>query len=825
MAEDGTDQREQTLTRDDSIYKHSQNVHKYEKGRGLKCRSWLLHCLRFFTSGFGADWIFLMLLGFVMALISFLMDIFVFLFIDAHRWIYHVSGTNVFLQYLAWVIYSAILMCFAAGFTNVVAIQAAGSGIPEMKTVLRGVVLKEYLTFKTLVAKVISLICVLGSELPVGKEGPFVHIGSICAALLCKFMSLFSSIYKNELRNLEMITTGCAVGIGCCFGAPIGGVLFSIEVTSTFFVVRNYWRGLVSSTFGAFIFRLLPVWNKEEETIVALYPTKYRQDFPFDLQEIPAFALLGIACGFGGAFFVYLNGQITRTVKKLKTSNNFLMKNCFLYSCLVSLLISTLTFPPGFGQFMAGQLTQRDSLISFFDNRTWAKEGIVQDFADDDHLAAWKNPHANVFIVLAIFVAMKFWMSALSITLPIPCGSFVPVFVIGAAFGRLVGEGLAMWFPEGINSEDGIYPIVPGAYAVVGAAALTAGITHTFSTAVIMMELTGQLSYSLPILIAVILSNMIAQSLQPSIYDSIIRIKKLPYLPELGFGHQDKYNVHVEDFMVGDVRYVSLNSTYRKIHEILRTGNHKTLPVVKSTESMILLGSIERAQLHALLKQQLQHLQEHPQPERKRVSVAGTTSIKEGVHKVTHEVRFQISTEDSSPTPAHPVSSGPLKPALKRSSVAKTSTDIPADDDSSIGLTNMFFARPQTDTVEDDSDAEENRILCKIEEWEEQQLDEQVNFNNCKIDPAPFQLVEHTSLHKTHTVFSLLGLERAYVTSIGRLIGVVSLKELRKAIEGSTMKGPKGVQLRPSLARLRDTANGSRGEDTELHKLLDHQTS
>lgn len=36
----------------------------------------------------------------------------------------------------------------------------------------------------------------------------------------------------------------------------------------------------------------------------------------------------------------------------------------------------------------------------------------------------------------------------------------------------------------------------------------------------------------------------------------------------------------------------------------------------------------------------------------------------------------------------------------------------------------------------------------QIAEWEEMQLDEQVNFNNCKIDPAPFQLVERTSLHK-----------------------------------------------------------------------------
>ncbi len=38
-------------------------------------------------------------------------------------------------------------------------------------------------------------------------------------------------------------------------------------------------------------------------------------------------------------------------------------------------------------------------------------------------------------------------------------------------------------------------------------------------------------------MVAVILANMVAQGLQPSLYDSIIQIKKLPYLPELGIGH------------------------------------------------------------------------------------------------------------------------------------------------------------------------------------------------------------------------------------------------------------------------------------------------
>lgn len=51
------------------------------------------------------------------------------------------------------------------------------------------------------------------------------------------------------------------------------GVLFSIEVTSTFFAVRNYWRGFFAATFSAFIFRVLAVWNKEEGIFICVYST------------------------------------------------------------------------------------------------------------------------------------------------------------------------------------------------------------------------------------------------------------------------------------------------------------------------------------------------------------------------------------------------------------------------------------------------------------------------------------------------------------------------------------------------------------------------
>lgn len=51
------------------------------------------------------------------------------------------------------------------------------------------------------------------------------------------------------------------------------GVLFSIEVTSTFFAVRNYWRGFFAATFSAFIFRVLAVWNKEEGIFICVCST------------------------------------------------------------------------------------------------------------------------------------------------------------------------------------------------------------------------------------------------------------------------------------------------------------------------------------------------------------------------------------------------------------------------------------------------------------------------------------------------------------------------------------------------------------------------
>lgn len=67
-------------------------------------------------------------------------------------------------------------------------------------------------------------------------------------------------------------------------------------------------------------------------------------------------------------------------------------------------------------------------------------------------------------------------------------------------------------------------------------------------------------------------------------------------------------------------------------------------------------------------------------------------------------------------------------------------------------------------------------------EWEDKKLDKIVDFKMCTVDPAPFQLVECTSLMKVHSIFSLLGVHHAYVTTLGKLVGIVSLKEVNFAV-------------------------------------------
>ena len=62
--------------------------------------------------------------------------------------------------------------------------HAAVSGLPKIKSNLNGTKIPGYLSFRVLVAKIVGTTLVVGSGLPLGKEGPMVHIGATVASLI-----------------------------------------------------------------------------------------------------------------------------------------------------------------------------------------------------------------------------------------------------------------------------------------------------------------------------------------------------------------------------------------------------------------------------------------------------------------------------------------------------------------------------------------------------------------------------------------------------------------------------------------------------------------
>ena len=66
---------------------------------------------------------------------------------------------------------------------------AAGSGIPEIIGFLNGTKIKDIFKLQTLIVKFLSCAFAVGAGMPVGYEGPMIHLGSLAAAGISQFKS------------------------------------------------------------------------------------------------------------------------------------------------------------------------------------------------------------------------------------------------------------------------------------------------------------------------------------------------------------------------------------------------------------------------------------------------------------------------------------------------------------------------------------------------------------------------------------------------------------------------------------------------------------
>ncbi|KAI5644829.1 voltage gated chloride channel domain-containing protein [Phthorimaea operculella] len=430
-----------------------------------------------------------------------------------------------YLFYIAWALVFAAL---SASLVRMFAPYACGSGIPEIKTILSGFIIRGYLGKWTLIIKVVGLILSVSSGLSLGKEGPMVHIASCLGNILSY---LFPKYGRNEAKKREILSAAAAAGVSVAFGAPIGGVLFSLEEVSYYFPLKTLWRSFFCALIAAFILRSINPFGNEHSV---LFYVEYHK--PWIFFELIPFVGLGIIGGCIATIFIKANLYWCRYRKYSKLGQYPVTE-----VLVVTLVTAILSYPNPYTRMNTSQLiyllfnqcgiSNSDPLCDYHRNFTDVNSAIESAAAGDGvYRAIW---------LLLLALVLKLVMTVFTFGIKVPCGLFIPSLALGAIIGRIVGIGVEqlayhysktwLFSNECSTGED---CITPGLYAMVGAAAVLGGVTRmTVSLVVIMFELTGGVRYIVPLMAAAMASKWVGDALgRQGIYDAHIALNGYPFL-------------------------------------------------------------------------------------------------------------------------------------------------------------------------------------------------------------------------------------------------------------------------------------------------------
>ena len=201
---------------------------------------------------------------------------------------------------------------------------------------------------------------------------------------------------------------------------------------------------------------------------------------------------------------------------------------------------------------------------------------------------------------------MKSFLMIITFGSRLPGGVFIPSMVVGGSMGRIVGI-----LTHKILSKYTTVKVIPGVYAMIGSAATLSGVTRmTVSLTIVMFEITGGLTYVLPLMSAIMVAKWVSDAFgRDSIYDMMILVKGYPYLnfKRRNLGPQ----AYVHSIMQTDYTGMLIDTeTCYKIADLqLKLAKmarlHPSLDggfaIVKSSQDLTLIGYISQTDLkHAL---------------------------------------------------------------------------------------------------------------------------------------------------------------------------------------------------------------------------------
>ncbi len=336
--------------------------------------------------------------------------------------------------------------------------EAKGHGVPEVMeaVALRGGRIRP----RVVIAKMLASATSIASGGSVGREGPIVQIGSAFGSSIGQWLGI------DERRLRTLVGCGAAAGIAGTFNAPVAGALFAVEIILADFGVMQFSPIVIASVaatvVGHHYFGDIPAFEVPAYSLV-------------HYNELFIYAVLGILAGLAALAFVrllYWSEDLwdkPRIWPPLKTLAG---------GAIIGVI--GIWFPQIFG-------------VGY--------EAIEEALRGE-----------MVWQLLFILVVVKIIAVSITIGSGGSGGIFAPSLFIGAMVGGAVGTVVNQFWPD---STAG-----PGAYALVGMAAVVGATTHAPITAiVIIFELTGDYKIMLPLMISTIVATLLAtQLLTGSIY-------------------------------------------------------------------------------------------------------------------------------------------------------------------------------------------------------------------------------------------------------------------------------------------------------------------
>ena len=415
--------------------------------------------------------------------------------------------------------------------------EAKGHGVPEVMeaVALRGGRIRP----RVAVVKALASAICIGTGGSVGREGPIAQIGSALGSTIGQLFRLSD----DRVRNL--VACGAAGGIAATFNAPIAGAVFALEVILGQFHSTYFGAVVISAVVADVIAHLF------EGNLRAFPVPEYILVSPWELIFYAGLGLLAALVAVGFTRLLYLSEDVWDRFRFPEYAKPVLGG---LLLGVVGILVPKIDgFPRVFGvgydtisQALFGELALQMALVLL------------------------------VAKILATIITLGSGGSG---------GVFAPSLFMGAMLGEAFGQVVHALFPA-ITAPT-------GAYALVGMAAFFSGAAHTPVTSIlILFEMTGDYRIILPLMLATVISTLVARIISPeSIYT--LKLTRRGIHLRQGQDIDVMQGVTVREAMTTDVDTVPLSLTLDELADAFAQSHHHGFPVVDEAGELAGVVSIQ----------------------------------------------------------------------------------------------------------------------------------------------------------------------------------------------------------------------------------------